>query len=116
MRDQLIPLDENVFGSRLTEHGIQKKRKRVGDSRRAHYYTPIALRHALEFQGFETSAEADPGQEEQQQQPAAKTIITECPYCAVDNEAGNCPIFKSKSLREVQLHIIFKHPGQDFEE
>jgi hypothetical protein len=31
-------------------------------------------------------------------------------------QAGNTPLFKSRSLREVQLHIIFKHPGLDFEE
>jgi hypothetical protein len=40
----------------------------------------------------------------------------ECPYCAIGNTAGNTPLFMSKSLREVQLHIIFKHPGLDFEE
>jgi hypothetical protein len=25
-------------------------------------------------------------------------------------------LFGSKSLRDVQVHIIFKHPGLDFEE
>ena len=46
----------------------------------------------------------------------AEREVVECPYCAIENIAGNAPLFRSKSLREVQLYIIFKHPGLDFEE
>jgi hypothetical protein len=48
--DNIKPLDENVFGSRLVEHGISHKRKRVkGNSRdREYVYEPLRLQHELQ--------------------------------------------------------------------
>lgn len=121
---QVRPLDENVFGSRLTEHGIQKKRKRVkgdegegGGAGRSYFYTPIVLRHALQEQLVASSVVASTAGEYilQQTNEESQPEIIECPYCSIDNNAGNSPLFRSKSLREIQLHIIFKHPGQDFD-
>ncbi len=122
-------VEENVFGSRMVEHGIQKKRWRIGKSatERPNFYTPIMLKHVLEQQDrergqdiaktIEKAAEEQQQQEEQQQEEKtrdARNEVIECPYCALENVAGNSPLFTSKKLRDVQLHIIFKHPGQDF--
>jgi P4 family phage/plasmid primase-like protien len=124
--DQIIPLDENVFGSKLTEHGIQKKRKRTqGEGRRqVYFYKPIVLKHVLreeKGQGDiisaieQTAAEQVQAEEEEKAKATQNKVIIECPYCAVDNEAGNSPLFQSCSLRAVQLHIIFKHPMEHFD-
>jgi phage/plasmid-associated DNA primase len=46
-RDRIIPLSENVFGSKLVEHGIQKKRKRVKGEGQQYFYVPVVLTHVL---------------------------------------------------------------------
>ena len=47
-RDRIIPLSENVFGSKMVEHGIQKKRKRVkGEGHQQYFYVPVVLTHVL---------------------------------------------------------------------
>jgi P4 family phage/plasmid primase-like protien len=117
-RDQIIALDENVFGSKLTEHGIQKKRKTFMGEGRQYVYKPIVLRHVLQ----EEMGQADTITTALEKSAALTTTreetmpeIIECHHCALENEAGNSPLFTAKSAREVQLHILFKHPGEDFD-
>jgi phage/plasmid-associated DNA primase len=130
---QVRELDENVFGSKLVEHGVLHKRRRIknwkGEVGRMEYiYDGIILKHKIyqDQHSIFAAASADIAREEDN---AAMTTspsdeglseITEreveCPYCAIENMAGNAPLFRSMSLREVQLHVIFKHPGFDFEE
>lgn len=125
---QVRELDENVFGSKLVEHGVLHKRRRIkkGEGGRLEYvYDGIILKHKIyqDQHSVLTTADNARGRDD-----AAMTTtpsdgvlseITEqeieCPYCAIGNIAGNAPLFSSKSLREVQLHVIFEHPGLDFE-
>jgi P4 family phage/plasmid primase-like protien len=125
---QVRELDENVFGSKLVEHGILHKRRRIkkGEGRMAYVYDGIILKHKIhqdQHSIFATADNAggevdDTAMTEAPDGPQLEVTEreTECPYCAIENIAGNTPLFISKSLREVQLHIIFKHPGLDFEE
>lgn len=122
-------LDENVFGSRLVEHGILKKRRRVrkGDGGGMEYvYEPVFLKHKLYqeqnsiHQGNDAVSQSDVETwgvsrgEEQQPPPAITSSYYECPHCALPG--SNVPIFKCANLRDYQLHFIFKHPELDFEE
>jgi len=126
---QVRELDENVFGSKLVEHGVLHKRRRIkkGEGGRLEYvYDGIILKHKIYQDQCSVLATADNagGRDDTAitttSSDGALSEITEqkieCPYCAIENLAGNTPLFKSRSLREVQLHIIFKHPGLDFEE
>ena len=124
-RDRIIPLSENVFGSKLVEHGIQKKRKRVNSSgRQEYFYVPVVLTHVLRGERGQgdilgTLEEKSAAEEEATAAPLNNDRIRrviECPYCALENEAGNSPLFMSESIREVQLHVIFRHPGKNFDD
>jgi P4 family phage/plasmid primase-like protien len=122
---QVTPLEENVFGSKLVEHGIQKKRHRIKGQGgvTAYFYEPIMLRHVLtNTQGgglFGYAVPADTTttisqteEEEEDQQPAT----AECPYCAVENMSGNSPIASFNNDRECQIHIVLEHPGLEFDD
>ena len=90
-RDQIIPLDENIFGSRLIEHGIQKKRKKIKGEGQPYFYTPVVLRHALheeQGEGLDSSNFSNRNNNSSTNEEAANTILTECPYCAADNVAA----------------------------
>ena len=126
---QIRELDENVFGSKLVEHGVLHKRRRVkkGEGGRMEYvYDGIILKHKIYQDQYSifTTADNAGGRDDTAMtttsSDGALSEITEreveCPHCAIENVAGNTPLFRSQSLREVQLHIIFKHPGVDFEE
>jgi P4 family phage/plasmid primase-like protien len=130
---QVRELDENVFGSKLVEHGVLHKRRRIknwkGEGGRMEYvYDGIILKHKVyqdQRSVLATAADNARGRDDTPMTTTSfdgphseiiKREVVECPYCAIDNIAGNAPLFRSKSLREVQLHIIFKHPGLDFEE
>jgi P4 family phage/plasmid primase-like protien len=126
---QVRELDENIFGSKLVEHGVLHKRRRIkkGEGGRMEYvYDGIILKHKIyqdQCSVLATTDNARGGAD-----IAMTTVssggppseitereVVECPYCAIENTAGNAPLFRSKSLREVQLHLIFNHPGLDFE-
>jgi P4 family phage/plasmid primase-like protien len=125
---QVRELDENVFGSKLVEHGVLHKRRRIkkGEGGRMEYvYDGIILKHKIYQDQHSILAAADNGrgEDDSTMTTAPDGLVSEiteqeieCPHCTIENMAGNSPLFRSKSLREVQLHIIFKHPGLDFEE
>jgi P4 family phage/plasmid primase-like protien len=131
---QVRELDENVFGSKLVEHGVLHKRRRIkkGEGGKMEYvYDGIILKHKIyqdqqqqQHSILATADNANRGDDDTAMTAASgeppsseiKEREVECPYCAIDNTAGNSPLFGSKSLRDVQVHIIFKHPGLDFEE
>jgi hypothetical protein len=150
--DNIRPLDENVFGSRLVEHGVMHKRKRIkkGEGGMQYVYEPIRLKHELqqEQSGLLTAnytAESTHHEEKRDEldqeresiisnsalyvssgdapkssgisdntneQPAISYAL-ECPQCALPG--NNTPISKASNLRDLQLHIIFRHPEVDFE-
>jgi len=125
---QVRELDENVFGSKLVEYGVLHKRRRIkkGEGGRLEYvYDGIILNHKIyqDQHSILTTADNARGGDDMaiitSSSDGGLSEITEqeieCPYCAIGNIAGNAPLFSSKSLREVQLHIIFEHPGLDFE-
>jgi P4 family phage/plasmid primase-like protien len=128
---QVRELDENVFGSKLMEHGILKKRRRIKKKSEGggmeYVYEPIVLKHKLQqeqdsiLQGNDSGllgaveGATIPIGVVAEEQPETSSIV-ECPYCALENEAGNAPLFQSENLREVQIHMVLKHPGLDFEE
>jgi len=127
---QVKELDENVFGSKLVEHGVLHKRQRIkkGEGGGMKYvYDGIILKHKVYQDQRSVLATTDDirgGGDDTAMTTLSsdgpRSEITEreveCPHCAIENTAGNAPLFRSQSLREVQLHIIFKHPGLDFEE
>jgi P4 family phage/plasmid primase-like protien len=113
------PLDENVFGSKLVEHGILRRKRRSKGSR-DYVYEPVILKYKQEeeqesksnlfsYPSEDSNVEDMPSTEEE---PA----ITDCPYCELENQAGNSPLFKAKTHRELQIHIVLEHPGRDFED
>ena len=128
---QVRELDENVFGSKLVEQGVLHKRRRIkkGEGGRMEYvYDGIILKHKIYQDQHSIFAPAN-NDARGEDDLARKSMlsdgppseitereIVECAYCAIENMAGNSPLFRSKSRREVQLHIIFKHTGLDFEE
>jgi phage/plasmid-associated DNA primase len=127
---QVKELDENVFGSKLVEHGVLHKRRRIKKSeggRMEYVYDGIILKHKIYQDQRSVLATADnigggddtamtTSSSDRPRSEITEQKVVECPYCAIENIAGNALLFRSKSLREVQLHIIFKHPGFDFEE
>ena len=126
---QVRELDENVFGSKLVEHGVLHKRRRIkkGEGGRLEYvYDGIILKHKIYQDQCSVLATADNARAGADiamttvssggtRSEITEREVVECPYCAIENTAGNAPLFSSKSLREIQLHIIFEHPGLDFE-
>jgi hypothetical protein len=118
----------------LVEHGVLHKRRRIkkGEGGKMEYvYDGIILKHKIyqdqqqqQHSILATADNANRGDDDTAMTAASgeppsseiKEREVECPYCAIDNTAGNSPLFGSKSLRDVQVHIIFKHPGLDFEE
>src|SRR5215203_2611687 len=123
---QVRELDENVFGSKLVEHGIMKRRRRIKGQRTLEYvYEPLMIKHNLlkeQDSIFQLQQEQQPTTVTNSttgaiahEQSTITTIRAECPYCALENEAGNSPLFYADTVREVQVHIVLEHPGLDFE-
>jgi putative DNA primase/helicase len=127
--DNIKPLDENVFGSRLVEHGISHKRKRVkGNSRdREYVYEPLRLQHELQQEqdtitnsnsGLYASSGDTPQQSsgipDSADQSANVKELLECIHCALPGISR--PIFRTNNIRDYQLHYIFRHPEVDFNE
>jgi putative DNA primase/helicase len=124
--DNIRPLDENVFGSRLVEHGVMHKRKRIkkGEGGMQYVYEPIRLKHELDQEResiisnsalYVSSGDAPKSSgisDNTNEQPAISYAL-ECPQCALPG--NNTPISKASNLRDLQLHIIFRHPEVDFE-
>jgi len=119
--DSIKPLDKNVFGSRLVEHSVLHKRKRVrkGEGGMQYVYEPIRLKHELqqEQSGLLTAnytAESTHHEEKRDEQAAISSDILECPHCALPGISR--PIFRTNNTSDYQLHFIFRHPEIDFEE
>ena len=125
------PVVEQIFGSKLAERGIYNKRKRDssikkvkgGPDNRFHFYENIMLKHVIHATENTSLEQAENNlatlhneMEKQQNENNAKVkTVHECIYCALDNAGGNMPLFESVDPLKVQQHIIFKHPGLDFE-
>jgi phage/plasmid-associated DNA primase len=122
--DNIKPLDENVFGSRLVEHGISHKRKRVkGNSRdREYVYEPLRLRHELQEEqdtitnnsnsGLFVSSAGIPADSTDQSTNVKE--LSECIHCALPGISR--PIFRTNNTRDYQLHYVFRHPEVDLNE
>ena len=119
--DSIKPLEKNVFGSRLVEHSVLHKRKRVrkGEGGMQYVYEPIRLKHELqqEQSGLLTAnytAESTHHEEKRDEQAAISSDILECPHCGLPGISR--PIFRTNNTSDYQLHFIFRHPEIDFEE
>jgi P4 family phage/plasmid primase-like protien len=128
--DNIKPLDKNVFGSRLVEHSIEHKRKRIKGSRDLDYvYIPLRLKHELRQEqdsiidgksglfassAVDTTTSAGIPTTAEEQSAISSGGVLECPHCALPGNYN--PIHKANSLRDLQLHIIFRHPDIDFKE
>jgi P4 family phage/plasmid primase-like protien len=105
-------LDENVLGSRLVEHGILKKRRRIrkGEGGMEYVYEPVTLKHKLYQEQSSVFGSIEQQQEPREdEQPAITSPPSlECPHCTLPG--NNNIIFRTKDLRDYQLHFIFRHP------
>ena len=101
-------LGEDIFGSRLVEHGVLKQRHRVwkGEGKgRLYFYEPIVIR--AEYNTEQTSFDQVKEYLKEDGEPAF-TKGTECIHCALPGIG--MPIARFNNLRDYQLHVIFKHP------